>query len=137
MREKIERKNVYFCHEGEKSGFWHSVKNVINEGCKGFLGGPRLIHRQFLSRSAAEGQKDDELTQGRHENLCNPSEMSFLTEGPETTLRQSSGHHFFPLSSEMSYYVRFLPFWTFFKVFSPAANFKKGHKSARVTKSQC
>ena len=128
-----------FRHEGEKCGFWHSVKNVINEGCKGFLGDPRLIHRHFLSRGAAEGQKDDELTEGRQENPCNPSEMTFLTEGPETTLCPSGEHHFFPPSAEkhsiksfhtywgllMSYSVSFLSFWLFFWVFFGGGEFKK------------
>ena len=128
-----------FRHEGEKCGFWHSVKNVINEGCKGFLGDPRLIHRHFLSRGAAEGQKDDELTEGRQENPCNPSEMTFLTEGSETTLCPSGEHHFFPPSAEkhsiksfhtywgllMSYSVSFLSFWLFFWVFFGGGEFKK------------
>ena len=46
----------------------------MNEGNNGLLLNPRLIHRQFLSRGEAEGQKDDELTEGSTANLCCPSE---------------------------------------------------------------
>ena len=50
--------------------------NVIdmNEGNNGLLLNPRLIRRHFLSRGEAEGQKDDELTEGSTANLCCPSE---------------------------------------------------------------